>query len=543
MEEEPDLTPAEATKKAMTPDHRADHRDLARAAVGVRADRLHPRHLRHAVPAVRGHDQRRHADLGDQRADAFARAVRRVPPPHRAAARHHWAACCAGSTTCATATPPSCAGWCGWRSCRVVLIALCAGGIFGLAPRDADRLPSRRGSGRVLHLGPASRRRLGRTHARPSWSRSRSWCARCPRYRAAVHRRVLAAGRRQPVELGLPGRQAQAVRRPHGGDGKGASRYRPCVRRIAAGPQANAFPFNLPPIIGLSTSGGFEYQLQNLEGARSRRRWERGAGADRRRPTRTRGSRACSPPSRPPTRRSTSTSTARRRRRSAYQSSTSSPRCRPRWAASTSTTSTCSGAFGRSTSRARSAIGAISPTCSRSMFATTSARWCRCSSIAQTRIVLGPQVISRYNNYRSVTINGGPKPGVSSGDALAAMAQISAKTLPAGYSFEWTGHRLSGDPGIGQTGAILGLAVLFAYLFLVALYESWVIPIPVLLSVTVGVLGSVRRHPCRRSVARSLRADRSGGADRARRQEWHPDRRIRQGSARGRACRSARRPS
>src|SRR6185312_7402073 len=60
-------------------------------------------------------------------------------------------------------------------------------------------------------------------------------------------------------------------------------------------------------------------------------------------------------------------------------------------------------------------------------------------SIASVRMVVGPQVISRYNNYRSVTINGGPRPGVSSGDALAAMAQISAKTLPRGYAFEWTG--------------------------------------------------------------------------------------------------------
>jgi multidrug efflux pump subunit AcrB len=91
---------------------------------------------------------------------------------------------------------------------------------------------------------------------------------------------------------------------------------------------------------------------------------------------------------------------------------------------------------------------------------------------------------------RSVTVNGGPKPGVSSGTALAAMAQVSGRTLPPGYSYEWTGTAYQEQQASGQTGIILGLAVLFAYLFLVALYESWVIPIPVLLSVTVGILGS-----------------------------------------------------
>ena len=111
-------------------------------------------------------------------------------------------------------------------------------------------------------------------------------------------------------------------------------------------------------------------------------------------------------------------------------------------------------------------------------------------SIADARIVLGPQTISRYNNYRSITINGTPKPGVSSGAGLAAMEQISAKTLPPGYAFEWTGTAYQEKQASGQTGVILGLAVLFAYLFLVALYESWTIPVPVLLSVTVGVLGS-----------------------------------------------------
>src|SRR5213075_2631844 len=88
-------------------------------------------------------------------------------------------------------------------------------------------------------------------------------------------------------------------------------------------------------------------------------------------------------------------------------------------------------------------------------------------------------------------INGAPKPGFSSGQALAAMERISRETLPAGYSFEWTAVALQEKAATGQTGIVLGLAVLFAYLFLVALYESWNVPVPVLLSVGVGVLGAV----------------------------------------------------
>jgi len=111
-------------------------------------------------------------------------------------------------------------------------------------------------------------------------------------------------------------------------------------------------------------------------------------------------------------------------------------------------------------------------------------------SVADVRIVLGPQTINRYNNVRSVSISGAPGAGISSGDALLAMEQISDRALPQGYGFEWTGTAFQEKLASGQTGIILALAVLFAYLFLVALYESWTIPVPVLLSVAVGVLGS-----------------------------------------------------
>ncbi|MBB3975214.1 hydrophobe/amphiphile efflux-1 (HAE1) family protein [Rhizobium azooxidifex] len=113
------------------------------------------------------------------------------------------------------------------------------------------------------------------------------------------------------------------------------------------------------------------------------------------------------------------------------------------------------------------------------------------ASVASVEYIVGPQSIVRYNNYRSITLNGQPAPGVSSGQAIAAMEAVSAATLPAGYSFEWTGTALQELEAAGKTPVILALAVLFAYLFLVALYESWTIPVPVLLSVVVGVLGAL----------------------------------------------------
>jgi HAE1 family hydrophobic/amphiphilic exporter-1 len=112
-------------------------------------------------------------------------------------------------------------------------------------------------------------------------------------------------------------------------------------------------------------------------------------------------------------------------------------------------------------------------------------------ALAEAKLVQGPQTVVRYNGFRSAIVNGAPKGGYSSGQALAAMERTSANTLPAGYSFEWTGTALQEKAASGRTGIVLGLAVVFAYLFLVALYESWNIPVPVLLSVSVAVLGAL----------------------------------------------------
>jgi len=111
-------------------------------------------------------------------------------------------------------------------------------------------------------------------------------------------------------------------------------------------------------------------------------------------------------------------------------------------------------------------------------------------SLAEVRVVVGPPAIIRFNNRRAVTVQGGPAPGVSSGQALKAMEEVAARTLPQGYAGEWTDTAFQEKRAEGKTGIILGFAVLFAYLFLVGLYESWTIPVPVLLSVSIGILGS-----------------------------------------------------
>jgi hydrophobe/amphiphile efflux-1 (HAE1) family protein len=253
--------------------------------------------------------------------------------------------------------------------------------------------------------------------------------------------------------------------------------------------QANVLPFNLPPIIGLSTSGGFEYQLEALEGQDPVALGSVVSGlvsAANRDPRLTRVF-------------STFTATnpsiyldIDRVKAQALGLNISD--------VFTALQATLGGVyvnnfnlFGRTwqVNLQGEAVDRDDISDIWQIYVRNSANeMVPLRSIASLRIVTGPQVITRYNNYRSVTINGGPAPGVSSGAAIAAMAELSKSTLPAGYSYEWTGTAYQEQAAAGQTGIILALAILFAYLFLVALYESWTIPIPVLLSVVVGVLGS-----------------------------------------------------
>lgn len=104
---------------------------------------------------------------------------------------------------------------------------------------------------------------------------------------------------------------------------------------------------------------------------------------------------------------------------------------------------------------------------------------------------LGPKILNRFNQFRSATINGSAAPGLSSGDAIAAMQELSDTTLPEGYGFAWSGQTYQEIEAGDQGPLIFGLALLFVYLFLVAQYESWSIPWTVILSVPLAGLGAI----------------------------------------------------
>ena len=112
-------------------------------------------------------------------------------------------------------------------------------------------------------------------------------------------------------------------------------------------------------------------------------------------------------------------------------------------------------------------------------------------SLVQISTVLGPATIARYNQFPAVSVNGQPAAGRSSGEALTAMAEVANKTLPAGYTFTWSGISLQEQASAGQAPWVFALALLFSYLFLVAQYESWMIPLAVLVSVTVAGVGAL----------------------------------------------------
>jgi HAE1 family hydrophobic/amphiphilic exporter-1 len=103
----------------------------------------------------------------------------------------------------------------------------------------------------------------------------------------------------------------------------------------------------------------------------------------------------------------------------------------------------------------------------------------------------GPQVINHYNLFRSAEIDGQPKPGVSSGDALQAMQDLAKKVMIQGMSFEWTGLSLEEIESSGKAIIIFGLGVLVVYLTLSAQYESFALPFIILLAVPMAVLGAL----------------------------------------------------
>jgi HAE1 family hydrophobic/amphiphilic exporter-1 len=113
------------------------------------------------------------------------------------------------------------------------------------------------------------------------------------------------------------------------------------------------------------------------------------------------------------------------------------------------------------------------------------------STLTSYNVIENAPLISHYNLFRSAEIDGSPKPGYSSGDALTALKQVADSTLPQGYGYEFSGlsreELLSGS----KTVYIFLLSIGFVFLFLAALYESWSVPFSVLLAVPLGAFGAI----------------------------------------------------
>jgi multidrug efflux pump len=113
------------------------------------------------------------------------------------------------------------------------------------------------------------------------------------------------------------------------------------------------------------------------------------------------------------------------------------------------------------------------------------------SNVVQSQWKVGPPTLVRYNGYEAVEIVGSPAPGRSSGDAMAAMTDIIKKDLPQGYGFDWTGQSLQEILAGNQAPMLLALSIFVVFLCLAALYESWSIPVAVMLVIPLGITGMV----------------------------------------------------
>ncbi|MGF6703016.1 multidrug efflux pump [Paraburkholderia sp. MM5496-R1] len=113
------------------------------------------------------------------------------------------------------------------------------------------------------------------------------------------------------------------------------------------------------------------------------------------------------------------------------------------------------------------------------------------SAFTRVRWISGPQQLERYNGFPSATLSGQAAPGRSSGAAIAEMERIASHVLTGNLTYEWTGTALEEKQASGQIGMLLGLSLVVVFLLLAALYESWAIPVAVLLIIPFGVIGAV----------------------------------------------------
>lgn len=112
-------------------------------------------------------------------------------------------------------------------------------------------------------------------------------------------------------------------------------------------------------------------------------------------------------------------------------------------------------------------------------------------TLVTSRATSGPASIERFNVYRTASVGGSAASGVSSGAAMAAMEEVAAQVLPSGFGYEWSSLARQEKESSGKAPIVFGMAIVFVFLFLAALYESWSVPFAVLLAVPLGVLGAL----------------------------------------------------
>jgi hydrophobe/amphiphile efflux-1 (HAE1) family protein len=113
------------------------------------------------------------------------------------------------------------------------------------------------------------------------------------------------------------------------------------------------------------------------------------------------------------------------------------------------------------------------------------------SALGEVKYMLGPIDVPHYNMYNAARITGQPAPGYSSGQAIAAMEAVAAGVLPEGFGYEWTGTTYQEQKTGGQAGFIFALSIVCTFLFMSALYESWIRPTVIILTVPLAMFGAI----------------------------------------------------
>jgi HAE1 family hydrophobic/amphiphilic exporter-1 len=113
------------------------------------------------------------------------------------------------------------------------------------------------------------------------------------------------------------------------------------------------------------------------------------------------------------------------------------------------------------------------------------------STLGTLKPIVGPEIVTHYNNYGSALINGNAAPGFSSGQAIVAMQRVATAALPKGFGYEWTGITYQELKAGSVALAVFALAIVFCFLILAAQYESWSMPFMVLLAVPTALFGAL----------------------------------------------------